>query len=49
MSNVPSSRVQPAHHPPVKQQLSREASLDRLVRNINYPDTQSEPEHNGLS
>lgn len=49
MSNVPSSRVQPAHHPPVKQQLSREASLDRLVRNIDYSDILSEHEHNGLS
>lgn len=49
MSDVPSSRVQPDHHPPVKQQLSREASLDRLVRNIDYSDISSDHEHNGLS
>ena len=49
MSDVPSSRVQPDHHLPVKQQLSREASLDRLVRNIDYSDISSDHEHNGLS
>lgn len=49
MSDVPLSRVQPDHHPPVKQQLSREASLDRLVRNIDYSDISSDHEHNGLS
>ena len=30
---------------PVKRQLSRESSLDRLVRNIDYSDTQSEHDH----
>lgn len=49
MSDVPSSRVQPSQHPSVKQQSSREASLNRLVRNIDCSDTQSEHEHNGLS
>lgn len=33
----------------VKQPSSREASLDRLVRNIDCSDTQSEHEHNELS
>ena len=51
MSDVPSSRVQPSQRPSVKQQSSREASLNRLVRNIDYPDTQSDHdhEHNELS
>lgn len=43
MSDV-SSRTT-SNRPPVKQQSSREASLNRLMRNIDYPDTQSDHEH----
>ena len=51
MSDVPSSRVPPSQRSSVKQQSSREASLDRLVRNIDCSDTQSDHdyENNGLS
>ena len=51
MSDTPSSRIQSSNRPSVQQQLSREALLDRLVRDIDYSDMQSnhDNEHNGLS
>lgn len=45
------TQVHSSNRPSVSQQLSRESSLDRLVRNIDCSDTQSEHDnkHNGLS
>ena len=51
MSDVPSRAT--SQRSSVNPQPSREASLNRLMRNIDYPDTQSDHdhdhEHNGLS
>lgn len=49
MYDEQSAHVHSSNRSFIQQQSSRDVSLDRLVRNINYSDTQSEYEHNGLS
>lgn len=49
MYDKQSTQVHSSNRSSIQQQSSRDVSLDRLVRNINYSDTQSEHEHNGLS
>lgn len=49
MYDKQSTQVHLSNRSSIQQQSSRDVSLDRLVRNINYSDTQSEHEHNGLS
>lgn len=49
MYDKQSTQVHSSNRSSIQRQSSREASLDRLVRNIDYSDTQSEHEHNGLS